>query len=138
MAMRVLSACSTTLELLPAVQNLLDHISVWHDDLPAAAKASELTRTPWTESQVALAYVHLSHLGAITLIFRRTLSMYKHRPKGQKDPLHPAERGRLVAIFNDGLVAATQASHILHIFLGEQAGIRHCWMVMYVLTLWNS
>jgi hypothetical protein len=130
-AMRILSACSTTHELLPAVQGLFDHMSAWHDGLPQLAKASELSQTPWDESKVILAYIHLGHLGAITLIFRRTLSMYKHRSKDQKHSLHPAERGRLAAIFNDGLVAAKQASQILYLLLSEQAGIRHCWTVMY-------
>jgi hypothetical protein len=37
----------------------------------------------------------------------------------------------LAAIFNDGLVAAKQASQILYLLLREQAGIRHCWTVMY-------
>ena len=132
--MRILSACSTTHELLPAVQGLFDHMSAWHDGLPQIAKASELSHTPWDESKVTLAYIHMGHLGAITLIFRRTLSMYKHTPKDQNQSLHPAERGRLAAIFNDGLVAAKQASHILYLLLGEQAGIRHCWTVMYDLT----
>jgi hypothetical protein len=134
MAMRILSACSTTHELLPAVQGLFDHMSAWHDGLPPIAKASELSQMPWDESKVTLAYVHLGHLGAVTLIFRRTLSMYKNRSKDQKHSLHPAERGRLAAIFNDGIVAAKQASQILYLLLGEQAGIRHCWTVMYDLT----
>ena len=105
MAMRILSACSTTHELLPAVQGLFDHMSAWHDGLPQIAKASELSHTPWDESKVTLAYIHMGHLGAITLIFRRTLSMYKHTPKDQNQSLHPAERGRLAAIFNDRLRA---------------------------------
>ena len=136
--MRVLSACSTTHELLPAVQGLFDHMSAWHDSLPPIAKASELSQTPWDESKVTLAYVHLGHLGAITLIFRRTLGMYKHKSRGQNHSLQPAERGRLAAIFNDGLAAAKQASHLLYILLGEQAGIRHCWTLMYGLTLHHS
>jgi hypothetical protein len=86
---------------------------------------------------VALAYVHLGHLGAITLIFRRTLSIYKHRSRDQTHSLHASERGRLAAIFNDGLVAAKQASHMLYLLLGEQAGIRHCWTIMYGLTSWH-
>jgi hypothetical protein len=134
MAMRILSACSTTHELLPAVQGLFDHMSAWHDGLPQIAKASELSQTPWDEFKVTLAYIHLGHLGAITLIFRRTLGMYKHTSKDQKHSLHPAERGRVAAIFNDGLAAAKQASNILYLLLGEQAGIRHCWTVMYDLT----
>jgi hypothetical protein len=133
-AMRTLSACSTRHELLPAVQGLVEHISAWHDGLPPIARASELSRTPWGESKVFLAYIHLGHLGAITLIFRRTLSMYKQRPGRQKHTLHPAERGRLAAVFHDGLVAAKQASHILYLLLGEQAGIRHCWTLMYALN----
>jgi hypothetical protein len=132
--MRTLSACSTTRELLPAVEGLVEHISAWHDGLPPIARASELSRTPWGESKVVLAYIHLGHLGAITLIFRRTLSMYKQRPGRQKHTLHPAERGRLAAVFNDGLVAAKQASHILYLLLGEQASIRHCWTLMYDLA----
>lgn len=134
MTMRILSTCSTKRELLPAVQGLFDSISVWHNGLPRIAKASELSQTPWNESKVILSYVHLGHLGAVTLIFRRTLSMYKHSLGGQKHVLHPAERGRLATVFNDGLVAAKQASHILYLLLGEQAGIRHCWTAMYGLT----
>jgi len=132
-AMRVLSTCSNTSELLPAVQGLSDHISVWYDGLPQSAKVDELFHTPWDETRCTLSYVHMGHLGAITLIFRRTLSMYKHRSREQQNPTHPDERARLIAIFNDGIAAAKQASHILYLFLGEQAGIRHCWSVMYVL-----
>lgn len=131
--MRVLSACSTTRELLPAVHGLSEHIRVWYDGLPENAKAIVLFHTPWDESKSTLSYVHMGHLGAITLIFRRTLSIYKHRSRDQQNPIRPDERARLIAIFNDGIAAAKQASHILYFFLIEQAGIRHCWSVMYVL-----
>jgi hypothetical protein len=72
----------------------------------------------------------LNHLGAITLMFRRTLSVYKLKTGGQKHILKPAERSQLASIFTDGAMAAKQSAQILYLFLDEQAGIRHCWAVM--------
>jgi len=131
--MRILAACTSPDTLLPAVRSLFGEIGDWYDSLPQIAGATELSQTPWDESKVCLAYVHLGHLGAITLIFRRTLSVYRHKFGGQKHHLQPAERSQLATIFNDGIIAAKQSSRILYLFLGEQAGIRHCWAVMYTL-----
>lgn len=128
--MKVLAACSTPDSLLPAVRTLSKEIGQWYDGLPPTANSNELAHTPWDEPKVALAYVHLGHLGAITLIFRRTLSVYKHKFGSQKHRLQPAERSQLATIFVDGIVAAKQSSQILSLFLGEQAGTRHCWAVM--------
>ena len=132
-ALRILAACTTPDTLLPAVRGLFGEIGDWYDSLPAVAGATELSQTPWNDDKVSLAHVHLSHLGAITLIFRRTLSVYKHKPPGQKHLLQPAERSQLATIFNDGIIAAKQSARILYLFLGEQAGVRHCLAVMYVL-----
>lgn len=129
-ALRILAACSSPDTLLPAVRGLFGEIGDWYDSLPPVTGATELSQTPWSDDKVSLAHVHLSHLGAITLIFRRTLSVYKHKPPGQKHLLQPAERSQLATIFNDGIIAAKQSARILYLFLGEQAGVRHCWAVM--------
>jgi len=134
-ALRILAACSSPDTLLPAVRSLFDELGAWYDSLPPVASATELSQTPWDDDKTSLAHVHLSHLGAITLIFRRTLSVYKHKPGGQKHLLQPVERSQLATIFNDGIIAAKQSSRILYLFLGEQAGVRHCWAVMYVTPL---
>lgn len=131
-AMRVLTACDTPATLLPAVQNLFDDMELWYRELPAVAKSTELSHTPWDESKVCLGYVHLGHLGAITLILRRTLSIYRPTLGRQKQVIYPAERAKVSAVLNDGIIAAKQSSRILYLFLGEQAGIRHCWAVMYI------
>lgn len=134
-ALRILAACTSPDTLLPAIRSLFGEIGDWYDSLPPVAGANELAQTPWNDDKISLAHVHLSHLGAITLIFRRTLSVYKHKPGGQKHLLQPAERSQLATIFNDGIIAAKQSSRILYLFLGEHAGVRHCWAVMYVLPL---
>lgn len=131
-AMRVLTTCDSKATLLPAVQTLYSEIASWHDALPENAKANELSQTPWNDSMVCLGYIHLGHLGALTLITRKTLSIYRPDIGGQKRPLRPEERTQLATILNDGIVAAKQSSRILYLFLGEQASIRHCWSVMYV------
>jgi hypothetical protein len=129
-ALRILAACTSPDTLLPAIRGLFREIGDWYDSLPPVAIATELSQTPWNDDKISLAHVHLSHLGAITLIFRRTLSVYKHKPGGQKHLLQSAERSQLATIFNDGIIAAKQSSRILYLFLGEQAGVRHCWAVM--------
>lgn len=134
-ALRILAACTSPDTLLPAIRSLFAEIGDWYDSLPPVAGATELSQTPWNDDKISLAHVHLSHLGAITLIFRRTLSVYKHKPGGQKHLLQPAERSQLATIFNDGVIAAKQSSRILYLFLGEHAGVRHCWAVMYFLPL---
>jgi hypothetical protein len=131
-AMRILAACNTPETLLPAIRTLFVEIGDWYDSLPLLAGATELSHTPWDEPRVCLAYIHLGHLGAISLIFRRTLSVYKLKSAGQKHALHPTERIQLATIFSDGILAAEQASRIMYLFLGEQAGIRHCWAIMYI------
>jgi hypothetical protein len=131
-AMRILAACTSPNILLPAVRSLFGEIGDWFDGLPPLAAATELSQTPWDEHRACLSYSHLFHLGSITLIFRRTLSIYRHKSAGQRHVLQPAERSQLATIFSDGIVAAEQSSRILHLFLGEQAGIRHCWAIMYV------
>lgn len=128
--MRVLAACATPALLLPAIRTFSSEMSEWYDGLPLIANANVLSITPWDEPRVCLAYIHLGHLGAITLMFRRTLSIYKQKPSGQSQILQPAERSQLATIFIDGVVAAKQSSRILYLFLGEQAGVRHCWAVM--------
>lgn len=132
LAMKALTACSTGPELLAAVDLLTHEIGSWYDALPANAKASELSRTPWTASTVYLSYIHLGHLGAITLIMRRAMSIFKPEVGAQTHRLSPTERGQLNHILDDGVLAAKQSSRILYLFLGEQAGLRHCWVVMYV------
>jgi hypothetical protein len=134
-ALRILAACTSPDTLLPSIRGLFGEIGDWYDSLPPVASATELSQTPWNDDKISLAHVHLSHLGAITLIFRRTLSVYKHKPGSQKHLLQPAERSQLATIFNDGIIAAKQSSRILYLFLGEQAGVRHCWAVMYVPSL---
>ena len=131
-AMRILAACSSPDTLLPAARSLCGEIGDWYDSLPPVAGATELSQIPWNDDIISLAHLHLSHHGAITLIFRRTLSVYRHKSGGQKHQLQPVERGQLVTIFNDGIVAAKESARILHLFLGEQAGVRHCWAVMYI------
>jgi hypothetical protein len=131
-AMRILTACTSPNTLLPAVRSLFGEIGDWYDGLPPMAGATELSQTPWDEGRACLSYLHLFHLGSITLIFRRTLSIYGHKSGGQRHILQPAERGQLATIFSDGIVAAEQSSRIMYLFLGEQAGIRHCWAIMYV------
>lgn len=131
-AMRVLSACDSKDTLLPAVQTLYADIASWHDELPPNAKANELKQTPWDDSMVCLGYVHLAHLGALTLILRKTFSIYKPYIGVYRRAMQPAERNQLATILNDGIVAAKQSSRILYLFLGEQASIRHCWSVMCV------
>ena len=133
--LRILAACTSPDTLLPSIRGLFGEIGDWYDSLPSVASATELSQTPWNDDKISLAHVHLSHLGAITLIFRRTLSVYKHKPGGQKHLLQPAERSQLATIFNDGIIAAKQSSRILYLFLGEQAGVRHCWAVMYAPSL---
>lgn len=130
-AMRVLSACSTPSDLLPAVRDILDQVSTWYDGLPLCVQASELSKTPWDESKVCLGYVHFGHLGAITLIFRRTLSMYAPKIGGHKN-LQVAERDQLAAILRDGIVSAKQSSRLLYLFLNQKVTIRHCWALAYV------
>jgi hypothetical protein len=132
-AMRILAACTSPDTLLPAVRSLFGEIGDWYDSLPQVAGATELSQTPWNETKICLAHVHLSHLGAISLIFRRTLSVDGLKSGGQKHQLQPAERSQLATIFNDGIIAAKQSSRILYLFLGEHAGVRHCWAVMYAL-----
>lgn len=127
---RVLAACTTPSDLLPTIRTLSCEISEWYDSLPQIAKAHKLSQTPWDGPKVCLAYIHLNHLGAITLMLRRTLSVYKLKTGGQKHTLKPTERSRLASIFTDGTVAAKQSAQILRVFLNEQAGIRHCWAVM--------
>lgn len=129
-AMRILSTCSSSSTLLPAIQDLSGRISAWHDDLPPHAMLSELSQTPWDDSKVGLAYVHLGRLGAINLILRRTLSIYEPRSGGQKHQLQLTERSRLAAIFKEGVTAAQQMSMILDVFLNEFQSIRHCWTLM--------
>jgi len=129
-AMRILAACTSPDTLLPTVRSLFGEIGDWYDGLPKVAGATELSQTPWDETRVCLAYVHLGHLGAITLIFRRTLSVYRHKFSDQKHLLQPAERSQLATILTDGIIAAKQSSRILFLFLGQQAGIRHCWAIM--------
>jgi hypothetical protein len=130
-AMRLLAACTSPDTLLPAVRGLFGETGDWYDSLPELAGATELSQIPWNETKICLAHVHLSHLGAITLIFRRTLSVYRLKSGGQKHHLQSAERSQLATIFNDGIIAAKQSSRILYLFLGEHAGVRHCWAVMY-------
>jgi hypothetical protein len=131
-AMRILAACTSPNTLLPAVRSLFGAIGEWYDDLPPLAGATELSQTPWDEGRACLSYLHLFHLGSITLIFRRTLSIYGHKSGGQRHVLQPAERSQLATIFSDGIVAAEQSSRIMYLFLGEQVGIRHCWAIMYI------
>jgi hypothetical protein len=102
-AMRILTACTSPNTLLPAVRSLFGEIGGWYDGLPPMAGAMELSQTPWDEGRACLSYL-----------------------------LQPAERGQLATIFSDGIVAAEQSSRIMYLFLGEQAGIRHCWAIMYV------
>lgn len=130
--MRVLTGCDSKATLLPTVNTLYMEIRSWYDDLPPNAKANELFQSPWEDSMVCLGYIHLGHLGALTLIMRKTFSIYRPDIGVQKRPLQPAERAQLAIILNDGIVAAKQSSRILYLFLGEQASIRHCWSVMYV------
>lgn len=128
--MRVLAACTTPGVLLPAIRTLAHRISGWYNGLPQIAKAHQLSQTPWDGPKVCLAYIHLNHLGAITLMFRRTLSVYKLKTGGQMHTFKLAERSQLDSIFTDGTVAAKQSAQILRVFLDEQAGIRHCWAIM--------
>ena len=128
--MRILAACTTPALLLPAIRTFSTEICEWYNGLPPIANANALSQTPWDEPRVSLAYVHVGHLGAVTLMFRRTLSIYKPKLGAQKHTLQPAERSQLATIFTDGVVAAKQSSRILYLFLGEQAGVRHCWAVM--------
>lgn len=130
MAMKSLAACTTDADLLAAADTLNREIGSWYRALPHKAKAEELSRTPWTASSVYLSYIHLGHLGAITLIMRRALSIFAPEIGGPTPRLTVKDRAQLEHILKDGLVAAKQSSRILYLFLGEQAGIRHCWAVM--------
>ena len=134
-AMRVLTACDTPATLISAVETLFADMERWYRELPAVAKSTELSNSPWDETKVCLGYVHLGHLGGITLILRRTLSIYKPTLGRHKQVIYPAERAKISAVLNDGIIAAKQSSRILYLFLGEQASIRHCWAVMYASRL---
>jgi len=129
-AMRVLTQCDRKAALLPTAQILTGEIRAWYDNLPVEARSSELSRIPWDGPKACLGYAHLGHLGAIILIFRKTISIYKPRMGGRRLAVQSAERNQLAVILNDGVLAAQQSSQILRFFLGEQAGVRHCWAVM--------
>lgn len=120
-AMRILVSCDSKITLMPAIQILLDVIGIWYDSLPAQVKASELFSTPWNEPKVCLGYVHLGHLGAITLILRKVFSIYRPKAGKQTPVMQQEERGHVWTVLNDGVVAAKQASRVLNLFLGEQA-----------------
>jgi len=129
-AMRVLTQCDRRAAVLPAAQILTGEIGAWYNNLPVEARSSELSRTPWDGPKACLGYAHLGHLGAIILIFRKTISVYKPRTGGRRLAVPSAERSQLAVILNDGILAAQQSSQILRFFLGEHAGVRHCWAVM--------
>jgi len=112
------------------VDDLTTEIGRWYGALPSNAKAAELSRTPWNVSTIHLSYLHLGHLGAITLIMRRTMSIFRPEISEQTWRYSTRDRERLNKILDDGILTAKQSSRIIRLFLDEQAGIRHCWAIM--------
>ena len=131
-AMKSFRSCNTISDLLPMIDTVQGELGAWYDCLPEFARTPQLARTPWQDHALGIAYIHLGHLDGATLPMRRAFSMCNPGPDIPMSRLQPSEVSRLSIAFKDGVTAARQSAWVLHLFLGENRGVRHCWAIMYV------
>ena len=131
-ATRRLWSCSTVEQLLPQSKGIREEFVAWYDDLAPISRVSELEVLPWSDDKVQLAYVHLEHLGAISLALRKTLSICESGSNWLHELVSEQGDPELARLFMEGVWAAKQAARMVYLFLGQGTGTRHCWGVMYV------
>ncbi|KAJ9130010.1 hypothetical protein NKR23_g12376 [Pleurostoma richardsiae] len=108
---------------LESFTTLRRSLSVWYDALPPGVHISNLAASPLDSvTRFKLYYLHLMHLSAILLLFRRFVRQYACFA-GQSGLTAEGKRWA-----RDGPQAARQAARLTFLLCEEGGVLRHCWV----------
>lgn len=131
--MRTLWACPDVPHLLASICLLQEQLHGWYGRLPHQAQLVQ----PGTDAHVPLKtsiyYVHLLHMGATMLIYRRCLAGFASA--SDRRGLSNEQRRLVNDTLKDGLGAAQQSAQVLYLVRQASQSVRHCWITMYATTV---
>ncbi|KAK1752920.1 nitrogen assimilation transcription factor nit-4 [Echria macrotheca] len=78
----------------------------------------------------SLFHIHLLHLGAYILLYRRIASQVFRFERGDESPWTPQQQS-LMAQAERGIIAAKHSASILGLLLAEDGVFRRCWLVIF-------
>lgn len=126
-AFRELLAVADPSIVLSEMRTITDDLKKWYQALPEDAKADQLSSSDAATTS-AIYYIHLQHLSAVLLVYRRALSVFSGLEARER--LSDVEREQLTLVLNEGVLAAKQATRVLFLIVAEGRALRHCWTVM--------
>lgn len=114
------------------LESVVNDLQNWYNHLPEGMKLATLGQDLPDSVRRSIYYVHLLHLGAIMLLYRRVACQYI-RSFGM-DPQHdmfwkPFER-QMLDHAEQGVLAAKTSSRVLGLLLGQTGCFKRCWVVM--------
>lgn len=112
------------------VQELRRGLQDWHKALPEPVSMSHPAKIPVTAQTRRLTYyLHLIHLGAIMVLYRRMLA----KCVTERETSASTSAGLFAELFSlseEGVVAAEQSARIAYLVFTEMSDSRQCWMCM--------
>lgn len=126
--MRVMWNCTGISDLLDLVQSLQERLHAWRGRLPHTAQLRQQSSGDYAPLKTSIYYVHLLHLGATMLIFRRSLgAVLDMTPHNNMSSKHLEV---LDDVFQSGIDAAQHTARILSVVRRASQSVRHCWITM--------
>lgn len=117
-------------------ESVLRDLQGWHDKLPSQLHLSKLRDSVLApETQRSACCLHLLHLGAVILVYRRMASQFScitNNAQSSRQILVQGLDGIPHSLLRQGIAAARTSAHILSQLLDSQNIPRRCWIVMYV------
>lgn len=119
------------------ISSVTQGLQDWYTQLPDAMRLDELPRSNLSRrTRTSVCQVHLLHLGARMLLYRRTavqfVSLHGLKLKGdiQWGPLERA----IVENGTQAVLAATQSARLLRFLYDSENLSKRCWITMFVLS----